>query len=168
MARRFRPNRDGLLVRLHEDELELLRHMPEELRELLASKGADDDDAITARLFPRAYLDPTEEAAEQDWSEIVVPDLLKDRLAALELVTATLQRARPAKREMFDVVLNDDEVSAWLGVLNDLRLALGSRLGIADDTDYTNLDPEDPATPALRIYAWLTWFQGDLVETLLR
>ena len=54
-----------------------------------------------------------------------------------------------------------------MGVLNDARLALGTQLGVTEDTDYADLDPEDPESSALAAYAWLTYLQGELVETLL-
>ena len=39
-------------------------------------------DAVTQRLFPRAYLDPTEEEAESQWQELVHDDLVEARLDA--------------------------------------------------------------------------------------
>jgi len=165
VARRFRTTRDGLVVSLAEAEIGLLRRLPDELRALLESGGGDGDPVMT-RLFPRAYLDPTEEAAEAEWQDLVHSELLQERLAALDLVTTCLERAT-AKRNRYEVVLTEDEVHAWLGVLNDLRLALGTRLAITEDTDLGAFDPDDPAAPAAAIYGWLTWFQGEMVETLL-
>ena len=56
-------------------------------------------------------------------------------------------------------------MQAWLGVLNDTRLVLGTRLGVTEDE--RELNPADPQAGAYAMYQWLTWLQGDLVEALL-
>jgi Domain of unknown function (DUF2017) len=161
--RRFRPGPgDTLVVSLNAEELALLAALPEQLRDVL---DGPNDDPARERIFPRAYLDPTAEAEEQEWQELVHPELLRDRVDALELVTVTLARAEPAG-EWSEIALTPDEVQAWLGVLNDTRLVLGTRLEITED-DHT-VDSSDPRAPAFAVYHWLTWLQGDLVEMLLR
>ena len=160
--KRFRsgPN-DTLVVSLAEEELGLLRSLPEQLRDVL--EGAEDDPA-RVRLFPRAYLDPTAESEEAEWQELVHPELLRERLDALELITGTLGRAT-AQGDWWEIALTPDEVQAWLGVLNDTRLVLGTRLGITEDEH--QLDPADPDAGPHALYQWLTWVQGDLVDALL-
>ena len=54
-----------------------------------------------------------------------------------------------------------------LGVLNDARLALGTQLGVTEDTDLADARPDDPATYRFAVYAWLTQLEGDLIDTLL-
>src|SRR2546426_10571 len=66
-----------------------------------------------------------------------------------------------------EVELAPEEVEAWLHVLNDARLALGARLGITEDPEAEEIDPSDPEAAAHAMYAWLTWLENDLVETLL-
>ena len=64
-----------------------------------------------------------------------------------------------------ELALEPDDVQAWLAVLNDVRLVLGTRLEITeDDWDVT---PDDPRAGAYNVYAWLTHLQGDLVDQLL-
>ena len=53
--------------------------------------------------------------------------------------------------------------SSWRTALNDLRLVLGTRLGV---TEETYIDETGPRTPGLTVYVWLTWLQGELVEAL--
>jgi Domain of unknown function (DUF2017) len=164
MARwkRFRGGpRDTLIVSLATEELELLRALPEQLRDVL---DGPDQDAARARIFPRAYLDPTAEDAERQWQEVVHPELVKDRLDALDLITVTLARAE-LDGEWWEIALDPDEVQAWLGVLNDTRLVIGTRLGVTEEERV--LDPADPEAGAYAMYQWLTWLQGDLVEALL-
>lgn len=163
--RRFQPRGEGLLVTLTTAEVELLRSIPNELRPLLEG-GRDPDDPVRERLFPRAYLDPTEEAAEEEWQELVHPELIRERLAALERLTATLERATERKGRV-EVEIDADEAQAWMGTFNDARLALGTRLGVTEDLDATEVDADHPDAAAFAVYGWLTWVQGDLVETLL-
>ncbi len=164
MARwkRFRSGPRGtLVVSLAEEELALLRGLPEQLRDVLEGPG---EDPARARIFPRAYLDPTAEAQESEWQELVHPELLRERLDALELIGVTLDRAEPAG-DWWQIALTPDEVQAWLGVLNDTRLVLGTRLGVTEEE--RELDQADPQAGAYVMYQWLTWVQGDLVDALL-
>ncbi|CAM5711496.1 putative protein OS=Streptomyces glaucescens OX=1907 GN=SGLAU_13195 PE=4 SV=1 [Streptomyces glaucescens] len=66
--------------------------------------------------------------------------------------------------------LSPDQSRQWLGALNDLRLAIGSRLEITDedDTDLLyRLPDEDPRKPMVMAYLWLGGLQETLVSTLL-
>jgi uncharacterized protein DUF2017 len=162
---RFERRGDGMLVRLEGGEVELLRSVPAELQATLGGPVAKDD-PVYNRLFPSAYLDPTEESAEQEWQELVHPELLRERLAALDLVASTLDRA-VTKRGRAELELSQEEVDAWLGVLNDARLALGTRLGVTEEAEPDEIDPKSPDAAARAVYAWLTWLENDLVETLL-
>jgi Domain of unknown function (DUF2017) len=160
--KRFRSGRDGTLtVSLAEEELAILQSLPNQLRDVF--EGGDDDPA-RSRLFPRAYLDPTAESEEAEWQALVGPELLRERLDALELITTTLERAQLVG-DWWQIDLTPDEVQAWLGVLNDTRLVLGTRLGVTEEE--RSLDPADPEAGPYALYQWLTWVQGDLVEELL-
>jgi Domain of unknown function (DUF2017) len=165
MARRFSRKGDVIRLTLAEPERELLRRLPDELRTAYASD--DPGDAVSARLFPRAYLDPTEEVREREWEALVRPELLREKLVALELVISALDTVETGRRGQLVADLSDDDVNALLGVLNDARLALGTTLEIAEDREVGTLDPSDPAFAAYAAYDWLTYLQGELVETLL-
>jgi hypothetical protein len=165
MSPHFELRGEGVVVSLDPNEVELLRNVPAELQTVLSGPSSKDD-PVHNRLFPSAYLDPTEESAEREWQELVHPELLRERLAALELVTATLDRA-VTKRGRAELELAPEEVEAWLHVLNDARLALGTRLGITEDPEAEEIDPSDPEAAAHAMYGWLTWLENDLVDTLL-
>ncbi len=163
--RRFRRgDGDALVVSMQAEELELLQSLPDQLRQVL---GGADDDPARERLFPRAYLDPTAEADEQQWRQYAYPDLVEQRFEAVGALDESLARAVVAGRdgELREITLSPDEVQAWLGVLNDTRLILGSRLGVTEEE--REFDPDDPQAPAFAFYDWLTWVQGDLIEALL-
>jgi hypothetical protein len=153
----------AVTVTFDEVEVQLLRQVPAQLRALY--EGSDPDPARD-RLFPRAYLDPTEEAAEQQWAALVHPELLRQRLDGLDALLRTLEGGR-AKGRHTAVTLSPDDVNLWLGVLNDARLAFGTRLGITDDTDVWYSPPGDGLAPERAAYAWLTNLQSLLVDAML-
>jgi Domain of unknown function (DUF2017) len=160
--RRFRAGPDdSVIVSLAPEELELLAGLPEELRAVF---DASADDAGARRLFPPAYLDPSEDNAEREWEAMVHPDLLRQRLDALELVTGSLSRAT-VNKDRREIALTPDDVQAWLGVLNDTRLVLGTRLGVTEEE--RPIDPDDPDARNFAIYYWLSHLQGELIDMLL-
>jgi hypothetical protein len=52
------------------------------------------------------------------------------------------------------LALDRDQVDAWLGTLNDLRLVLGTRLEVTEDTEL-DVPDDDPHAQALLVYGWL-------------
>lgn len=132
-----------------------------------APDASRESNPIFARLFPRAYLDPTEEEAETEFQRLVHEDLVRERLAAFSLVSVSLERATTKPGGLLEVELSPDETNAWLGVLNDARLALGTVLGVTEDSFEDDLDPDDPDTAPYAIYAWLTMLQGALLDALM-
>jgi hypothetical protein len=161
--KRFRPGPDDTLVlSLAPEEAQFLALLPVELREVF---DGPLDDPAGQRLFPRAYLDPTEEEAETEWKAMVHPDIMRQRLDALAVVAASLERAT-RRGDFMELSLEPDDVHAWLGVLNDVRLVLGTRLEITEDE--WEVEPDDPRAGAFGVYAWLSQLQQDLVDQLLR
>jgi hypothetical protein len=142
----------GVELRLSRDERSLLAGLAAELRALL--DGTPDDPSLR-RLFPPAYDDDDDERAYRD---LMGSELLDGRRAALELVAETLDRDR----------LSAEEAGTWLRALNDLRLVLGTRLDVQEDTFAAELRSDDPRAPALAVYAYLSWIQEQLVEALSR
>ncbi|ADG97979.1 Domain of unknown function DUF2017 [Segniliparus rotundus DSM 44985] len=66
-----------------------------------------------------------------------------------------------------EVVLTLDEAKSWVAALNDLRLTLGSILGVAPDTP-ERLPPGHPHAAQLGVYHWLTVLQESLLIALTR
>ena len=110
------------------------------------------DEAARDRLFPRAYLDPTEDAAELAFQAAVHADLAAGRIEAIDGLIADLEGAERA--------------GVWLGAMNDLRLTLGTRIGVADDEpEYTG--PIEAAAGDVGLYHWLTGLQEALISYLI-
>jgi len=135
-----------------------------ELREVVEHGGSTSSD-VHARLFPRAYVDPTEDRAELAWQLEAHGELVSRRLAQLELLTSTLDRGGVA--DPVRVVLSPEEVEAWLGVINDLRLALGVTLEITADTDLDAIPLHDPRRGSADLYEILGYVQATLLHALM-
>jgi len=67
-----------------------------------------------------------------------------------------------------DVVLDAEQAQAWLRALNDVRLALGTRLDITEEwyEQAAELDRDDPRFPMYAAYDWLTMLQEQLVRAV--
>lgn len=140
---------NGVRLRLPPEEQELLALLLAELRGALGT-GAESPDL--RRLFPPAY--DRDERRQPEYRELVGGQLVAGRLRDLEVVERTL--AAPS--------LADDELEAWLRALNDLRLVLGTRLDVTEELYEREPDPDDPDTPELGLYAYLTWLQEQAVQ----
>jgi hypothetical protein len=156
-----RVGRDRIRVRLGQDEVTVLRGLPEQLRAVLAEAA---DDPVNRRLFPPAYLEPDDAERDAEYRRLMHDDLVQAKLANLEVVSGTLARGTPTMRR-WTVDLTVEEATAWLGVLNDLRLALGVRLEITEDFD-GQVDDADPRAPAMHLLSYLGWLEEHLLEAL--
>ena len=114
----------------------------------------DPDAAVRARLYPSAI--PDDERADASFRRLVQRDLEGDRRARLAVVEATLNAD----------TLDDGQADAWLHVLNDVRLVMGTRLGVTDDSEGQPFEPEDPDAAAKVVFAYVGWLLGQFVEVL--
>jgi len=166
VAGAFKRVGDHVRVRLGQREVDVLRTLPEQLRSVLTSdQGAGaPSDPVAERLFPPAYRDAADRERDDEYHHLVHDDLLSAKLANLDVLTASLERGTVSLRR-WTVDLSEDEAMAWLGALNDLRLALGVRLGVKEDFDGSVAD-DDPAAPATHLLSYLGWLQELLLEAL--
>ena len=141
-------------VRIPEIERRLLASLVPELRAALdADAGEGADDPSLRRLFPAAY--PDDEERDAEYRSMVHDDLLARRHAALDTMEATIDASR----------LDEEALLAWMGAVNDLRLVLGTRLDVSEETDLAP-DPDDPNGPALAVYSYLGYLLESMVEAL--
>ncbi len=117
-------------------------------------------DPVLARLLPDAYRDDPE--ASDEFRRYTEQGLRSGKAAAARTVLATL----PAKGGR--VRLSQPEAQAWLRALNDVRLALGTRLEVTDDFDEqaAHMGPDDPRAAYVGVYQWLAYLQETLVRAL--
>ncbi|HPY25912.1 MAG TPA: DUF2017 family protein, partial [Mycobacterium sp.] len=69
-------------------------------------------------------------------------------------------------RDAGRIALTEADAEAWIAAVNDLRLALGTMLGIGPDFP-DRLPPKHPKAMHHDVYLWLTLLQEYLVLGLM-
>jgi hypothetical protein len=118
------------------------------------------EDPVLARLLPDGYRDDPEAAGEfRKYTEQSLRSA-KQRAAQEMLDTLPDEGGR--------IQLTQEQALSWLKALNDVRLALGVRLGVTEDFEeqWAKLKPDDPHWSAFEVYAWLGAVQESLVRAL--
>ena len=150
-ARRSGPIRrtgpDTFAVELDPQVRELLGSFVDQLRELLGT-----DSELLTRLFPPAYGDG-EGAAEHNagYAVLAGAELRDRRLAQLDVVSEHLDATE----------LDEEQLLAWMRSVNDIRLVMGTMLGLSEDGVEPRLEGEDLA--AYQVYE----FFGALLDAIV-
>lgn len=178
--------REGVRVRLESEEAALLRALMEQMLALIGeSSGTDDelaalgiaenaetpDDPVLARLFPDAYRDDGEAAGEfRRYTERGLRDGKREAAGMVLSALAADEADEAGGGDGGDggIVLDEKQAQGWLRALNDVRLALGTRLDITEDwyEEAHRMDPRDPRASLFAVYDWLTMLQESLVQVL--
>ncbi|GGS60152.1 hypothetical protein GCM10010156_18450 [Planobispora rosea] len=161
-----------MIARFDAAEISVLRSLLSQILELVEPGPTGDDpleralgigpseqptDPVLARLFPSAYEDHEQSAEFRRYTE------------------ATLREGKRADaRTMLDsalpgeVELTQEQAQAWMRALNDVRLALGTRLEVDEEVhdEIAAMAEDDPRYPAYVTYDWLTYLQDTLVRAL--
>ena len=172
-------------------EADLLRTLASQLVELLrheAAVPADDmdpleamlsftgpttapEDPVLARLFPTAY--PQDEEAAADFRRFTESALRDGKARAAASIIDCLEEAglppEPEEEHLvIDVELDEGTAQLWLRSFTDLRLAIATRLGIeeGDEDRWAALPDDDPRAQTHDIYEWLGYLQETLVRAL--
>ena len=148
-----RTRRGDFDLRLEPGERDVLRGLPDQLRQLIENEDPTSDPAM-ARLYPPAYLD--DPIRNLEYERLAGDDLTSQRLASIGAMESTIDAER----------LTEEQLLSWLGVLNDLRLVLGTRLEITEDMTEDDFSPDDPRTSSFALYAYLTWLVDAIVRAL--
>jgi Domain of unknown function (DUF2017) len=161
----FRRTGGECVARFTPQEAQVLRQCVAELAALLADHPDPDDPAVE-RLFPDVYPEDPAEAAE--FRRFTEADLKAGKLDTAKTVLSDLLESGG------EIRLAEGQADVWLRALNDVRLALGTRLGVEDETDIeAELDaavgrnPTSPRVGQLSVYAYLTYLQESLVGALM-
>ncbi|MBD9732515.1 DUF2017 domain-containing protein [Streptomyces sp. H28] len=188
----------GAAVALDDVEISIIRSLAVQLMELIGPGPAEDApgdplaelfadgpseppaDPVLRRLFPDAYSDPEgpespgdaeeQRAHSAEFRRYTENDLRAGKRENALAVIRTLDALSSGGEGGAVLKLSPEESRQWLGALNDLRLAIGSRLEIddEDDTDVLfGLPDEDARKPMVMAYLWLGGLQETLVATLM-
>ncbi len=141
----------GVDVDLPADIRELLASLARQLVELIDDPDAAKDPGLQ-RLFPPASIDDPIEA-------LGFEQLMGDAMRAGKRESAAVLRATANATH-----LDAEETLAWLRCINDIRLVVGTRLNIQEDTDVEALFEDELMEQAAVTYLALT----ELVEMLAR
>lgn len=149
MALSFRRNGDGSFsMTLPMHDRSLFEVLIPQMRELVTNHDAD-----TWRLFPNPY--PKHDKAADEYSELIGDDLKDRHLAALDTVTETLDEKR----------LTEEQMIGWMQALNHLRLFMGTRLKVTEESNFD--DFEDEAEAGLfEMYAYLGYILEMIVQAI--
>ena len=153
----FRARGSEVVARLDPAEAGVLGLLLDQLEQLFDADSVAED-PVLQRLFPDGHRGDAEMAA--DYRDLTEESLRSGKADDLATVRATLPSAGG------EVRLDRDQAGAWLRTTNDVRLALGVRLDITEDTE----PPDDPAEDEgqqLAVYYWRTAVQGALVDALV-
>ncbi|KOV82614.1 hypothetical protein ADL01_10110 [Streptomyces sp. NRRL WC-3618] len=189
----------GAAIALDDVEISIIRSLSVQLLELIGPGPAEDasddplaelfaegpteppSDPVLKRLFPDAYGDPVdvpsspEQAAEErehaaEFRRFTENDLRTGKRDGALAVIRSLDALTPAGDGGAVLKLSHEESQQWLGTLNDLRLAIGSRLDIVAEEDADllyRLPDDDPRKALVMAYLWLGGLQETLVATLM-
>ena len=170
---------DSFILNISESEKDVLVNLSGQLVEILAERvdaahsdpleklvgitGHDSppDDDVLLRLLPNAYADPVDSSEFRRYTE---SDLRRKKSQHAMQVRSQLMELENDK-----LMLDSEGALAWLGALNDIRLALGVRLKV-DENSHERLEllsPEDPMHAVFAVYSWLGWMQESLVLALM-
>jgi proteasome lid subunit RPN8/RPN11 len=175
----FRSSKQGIVAHFSAGEARILEGLLTQLLTLLMSEQSETGDvsdplvALTgisdapveppvdpalARLLPDGYADDPERAAE--FRRFTEAELRAGKQSAARAAIESLPLPEGGR-----IVVTPELADAWLGALNDLRLALGVRLDVTEDPydELERIDPSSRRKVELTAFAWL----GELLETLV-
>lgn len=143
------------------DELETITGMR-------TGNSAPPDDDTLKRLLPDFYRPQTDHPAGSGTAESLnsalrslhEPAIIDAKREAAQRLLATV----PPEGGKFE--LSESDAHAWAATVNDMRLALGTMLGISPDGP-DELPPDHPMAGHLDVYQWLTVLQEYLVLGLM-
>ncbi|MGC1511609.1 MAG: DUF2017 family protein [Acidimicrobiales bacterium] len=141
-------------LKLSEPERRLLGDLVEQLDAALADEQRPSDNPVLRRLFPVAH--PDDPDLEASYQVLVGNDLVALRHEKLRTVRDTLEAGR----------IDEQALSAWMNVVNDLRLILGTHLDVSEDDDPNLLDPNHPQADTYAVYGYLGYLLDSMIESL--
>lgn len=174
-----RHGENSYIATFAEGEKEVLLNLVEQIIELLSERvdhGHEDplaamvgitshdsppEDEVLHRLLPNAYSDEVDASEFRRYTE--------STLRGKKQAHAMSMRMHLKSADDGIVDLDHDNANAWLGAINDIRLALGVRLKVDQNSSeqLELLSPDDPMRGVYAVYTWLGWLQESLLSALM-
>jgi hypothetical protein len=139
----------------------------QELFEVSLDPVATPRDPALLRLLPDAYRDDDEAASE--FRRLTEADLRAAKHDGLTQVVTDLLAAQPLPRGRgVRLELDEPAAATWLTAMNDVRLALGTRIGVTEDMDdeRMNLPVDSRRYAEIATYDWFSWLQDAMLRAL--
>lgn len=104
------------------------------------------DDVRLRRLFPTAYHQSPEQDAE--YQGYMRDELTQSRAASIAIAKEILESTD---------LISANQLHAFMTVLNNLRLVLGTLLDVSEDDHEDEIDEKDPSFGQWQLYGYLGW-----------
>ena len=137
-------------INLQDHERETMLDLVGQLETVLSS-GLDDE--RLRRLYPTAYNENPEHDAE--YQGFMRDELTQSRAASIATVREMLSSDSP---------VTENQLGAFMMVLNNLRLILGTLLDVNEDDDEP--DETDPLYGQWQLYGYLGWLLEWVISSL--
>lgn len=164
----FSPSEREVLTNLVGQIIELLgertdNHSEDPLAAMvgITSHDSPPEDDVLLRLLPNAYADQVDAAEFRRYTESTLR--AKKSAHAMTMHTDLINSSDGC------IDIDHQGANAWLGAMNDIRLALGVRLKV-ESNSYEELEilaPDDPMRGVYAVYSWLGWLQESLIQALM-
>lgn len=187
MARAFKSTLRGFSASLEAAERKLLRGLFQDVITLLEPERAADEDPLwamvgldphahradfappsdpaTKRLLPDA--DPDDAAASLEFRRLSERGIRERKIGAL--------REAALLMESGTILLSDETAPRFAAAVNDVRLVLAQRLGLASEEDAERIHAQDDWSKAesvdeylALVYNFVTWLQESLMQAMLK
>jgi hypothetical protein len=144
-------------LNLETEERAVLTGMVAQLRDLLVASPAETPQL--RRLFPTAY--PLDPEADAEYQRLMREELVGSRLAAMQVVSETLDPEVPGTPDV-----SADELAALMTSMNSLRLVLGTICDVGEEDDLGEVTPDHPLFAELQAYGYLSYLVDAAVDAL--
>ncbi|MFW2382800.1 MAG: DUF2017 family protein [Acidimicrobiales bacterium] len=142
-----------LIARIDEDRF--IFDVPDVLRDTVVDlaqqldQELESDNRNLQRLFPTAYSDDPDKDA--GYQVLARGELIEGRRTSLSTVIESGD----------DDEIDGETLEAWMRVVNDLRLVLGTNLDVGESDDWV---PPPGMEPIYAVYQWLSLLLSHIVE----
>ena len=128
----------------------MLRSLVDQLRQILTADADDPASAGSSR--PRI---PTTKTATRSTSGSSTTTCKGDGSP----------RSRSSRTRLDAERVDAEQLAAWMGAVNDIRLVIGTSLDVSEDPSFEITD-DDPDVQAYAIYTYCSWLLEQIVEAL--